>query len=630
MGRPYADELAALPTTFAWARQTPVAELVAVVENLAAQPLVVVGSGGSLSACHLVARLHEAYARQPARVLTPYEFVLAAPDEMSAVLLLSARGGNRDILAAADHAVARGYSLAAVVASTASVLAETLSGCRHASAFEFESPAGRDGFLATNSLLATAVLLTRAYARAFSVEPSIPPKLPVQTPDGPAIDRPAVTVLGAGWSWPAVMDLESKCNEIGLGAVVHTDFRNFAHGRHHGLARRAANTGLIVLSTPDSAAVAAKTLAALPAEIPTLQLVSRAPGAAGTIELLIQVFRLVGQAASRAGIDPGRPHVPEFGRRLYHMGIPQSRMLRGQALVDMWIERKVSPPLWATAANRERDEWRTAYQQWAFELEETRLRGVAVDFDGTVCDASERFAQPREEVGAALTRLLDIGTTIGIATGRGGSVLDALRAVIAKRYWPGVVVGTYNGGQILTLADTLSEDVPTEEALVEAEEIFRASPLLNALAQFRLRPTQLTLRQRRPVPRGLLCRVILETLAATPGLSERLSTHESGHAVDVIPRGISKLRVVDEVSKRTGGEVLRIGDQGCLHGNDFAFLSHRAGLSVERVSAPLDRCWNVAPPGHRGTEALLVYLKTLSKAPDNSLRFSIQALERGR
>src|SRR5207249_3333413 len=121
----------------------------------------------------------------------------------------------------------------------------------------------------------------------------------------------------------------------------------------------------------------------------------------------------------------GRPHVPEYGRRLYHMGIPKSRILRGNALVDMWIERKVSPPVWAAASNRERNEWRMAYNRWASELEETRLQGIAVDFDGTVCDASERFRRPREEVGAALTRLLDIGATIGIATGRGGSVLDA-------------------------------------------------------------------------------------------------------------------------------------------------------------------------------------------------------------
>jgi fructoselysine-6-P-deglycase FrlB-like protein len=630
VGRPYADELAALPVTFAWARQKPIDDLVVVVENLAAQPLVIVGSGGSLSACHLVARLHEAYVRQPARVLTPYEFVLAAPDETSAVLLLSARGRNPDILAAAEHAIAAGYPLATIVASTGSLLAEKLSDCRHANAFEFDPPAGRDGFLATNSLLATAVLATRAYARAFSIEPDLPNELPAHITDGPAIDRPLLTVLGAGWSWPAVMDLESKCNESGLGAVVYTDFRNFAHGRHHGLARRAANTGVIVFSTPDSAVVAAKTLAALPAQIPKLELESRSPGAAGTIELLVQVFHLVGEAARRAGIDPGRPEVPDFGRRLYQMTIPKSRTLRGAALVDMWIERKVSPPVWTAASNCERDQWRTAYDQWASELEETRLRGVAVDFDGTVCDASERFTQPRQEVGAALVQLLDIGTTIGIATGRGGSVIDALRAVIPNLYWPSVVVGAYNGGQILTLADALAEDVSTDEALLEAEEVFRASPLLSALAQFRLRPTQLTLRQRHPLPRGLLCRVILEAVAATSGLSERVSTHESGHAVDVVPSRISKLRVVEEVAKRAGGEVLRIGDQGRLHGNDFSFLSHHAGLSVERVSAPLDRCWNVAPPGHRGTQALLVYLKTIRRAVDKSLRFSIRALERGR
>jgi hypothetical protein len=108
-----------------------------------------------------------------------------------------------------------------------------------------------------------------------------------------------------------------------------------------------------------------------------------------------------------------------------------------------------------------------------------------------------------------------------------------------------------------------------------------------------------------------------------------VTTHESGHAVDVIPRTVSKLHVVEELAKRANGEILRIGDQGRLHGNDFSFLSHPYALSVERVSAPLDRCWNVAPPGYRGTEALLVYLSTLRKAVNGSLRFAIRALERG-
>jgi fructoselysine-6-P-deglycase FrlB-like protein len=175
VGRPYAEELAALPETFAWARQAPIEKLVRITELLAAQPAIMVGSGGSLSVCHLVARLHEERTRQPARVLTPYEFVLAAPDDMSAVLLFSAGGANPDILSAADHAVAAGYPLAAVVARTGSKLSSRLEGCRHASTFDFDSPAGRDGFLATNSLLATAVLVTRAYAEAFSVHPDIPP-----------------------------------------------------------------------------------------------------------------------------------------------------------------------------------------------------------------------------------------------------------------------------------------------------------------------------------------------------------------------------------------------------------------------------------------------------------------------
>jgi len=110
-----------------------------------------------------------------------------------------------------------------------------------------------------------------------------------------------------------------------------------------------------------------------------------------------------------------------------------------------------------------------------------------------------------------------------------------------------LLVGAYNGGQIVTLADALSEDGPADDAVLEAEQVLRTSPVLSRLVEFRVRPTQLTLRPRRPLPRGLLCRIVLEAFSTVPRTAERLSTHESGHALDVIPVAISKIRVVEEI-----------------------------------------------------------------------------------
>src|SRR5687768_14049011 len=100
MGRSYDSEIDQLAETYAFGCETDVEALCAAAGTLRQYPLLIVGSGGSLTACHFVARLHETYARQPARVLTPLEFLEFPRPQIAAVLLLSARGRNPDILAA--------------------------------------------------------------------------------------------------------------------------------------------------------------------------------------------------------------------------------------------------------------------------------------------------------------------------------------------------------------------------------------------------------------------------------------------------------------------------------------------------------------------------------------------------
>ena len=43
--------------------------------------------------------------------------------------------------------------------------------------YDFELPAGKDGFLATNTLLATCVLVARAYRNAWSEDETLPARL---------------------------------------------------------------------------------------------------------------------------------------------------------------------------------------------------------------------------------------------------------------------------------------------------------------------------------------------------------------------------------------------------------------------------------------------------------------------
>lgn len=639
MGRPFASEMAALPSTYTWARDVDVRLLASAIATLAARPLLVVGSGGSVSGGHFVARLHEEYARQPVRVVTPYEFVLLPPDGLSGVLLLSAGGSNPDILSAADHALLAEYpAVAAIVARADSPLAARLGAGQYATCFEFTAPTPKDGFLATNSLIATVALAERAYARAFGQASTLPPELVRSaSPSCFALERSLLTVLGAGWAWPATLDLESKCNEAGLGVVTYADYRNFAHGRHHGLATRGATSGVVALITPDVEAMAERTLRAIPTSIPVTRIATEVPGPAGAVDLLIQVFAFVARAGECAKVDPGRPSVAPFGRRLYHMRMPMAGAMTRRRLVDHWIQRKVTAPVWAAAADAERAAWRDAYETWATHMAGVQVTGIVFDYDGTICEPGERETVPRAAVGTALTDLLEREVTVGVATGRGDSVITALRAVVPKRHHGRIVLGLYNGSIITRLSDPIPVDGESHHALVAAHTMVQASPVIASLVEPRLRPTQLTLRQQRPLPTGTLRRMVLELLTTAPDVMAEVAVHESGHTIDIIPRDVSKLRVVECVaaegmtsaerrSARLTSAVVTIGDQGLLNGNDFEFLARPEGLSVERVSTSLDRCWNLTTPGRRGSAALLDYLAAVRTSPAGS-RFDVRALE---
>ena len=630
MGRSYVRELATLAETYASAQVLDISSLTEVVQTVRTRPLVVVGSGGSLTAANFVARLHETGTHLSARVLTPLEFLQNPVLHDSGVLLLSASGSNPDILAAAHHAVrSEAVTLAAVSTRVGTPLSAQLGQYPYATAFEFAGPASRDGFLATNSLVLTCAAMARAYDRKMPVDlPALAEPLKsdllVQS-----LLLPRTVVLASGWALAAAVDLESKWSEMGFGCVTVTDARNFAHGRHYGLSRVIDETLVLGLTTPAEATVLENTLAKLPRTATAATLDSPLLGPAGSLDLIVRVLSLAGAVGAHSGVDPGRPRVPAFGRALYRAKLPsqRARVRGGAPPEDVWIQRKVSTAVWANVGEDTRRSWRVRCRDWVDAVESERVGGVVLDYDGTLCEASERFTAPASPVGAALTSLLDQGMRVGIATGRGKSISEALRTVLPPRLWRQIRVGMYNGGVLFRLDERPPDEVPREPEMEHAYAILAASPVLQRLADLRLRPTQVTAMARMPLPDGMLRSFVVEALAMGQDLSA-VDVFASGHSVDVIVRTVSKRRVVEtlrqEIPESDGLNVMTIGDQGQAGGNDAPFLAHTLGLSVERVSSSFESCWNIAPLGSRRTSAMLQYLAALRPARDRGFRFSIR------
>lgn len=653
MGRPYLKELGLLRDTYGWARNEDVLALRHAVDVLRRRPLLLVGSGGSLSVCAFAARLHEHYARLPARVMTPLEFIHHPQPPETGVLFLSAGGSNPDILAAASHATSAQYeSVVSLCTRSRTSLTSLLREQPCAIGIEVVGPSRKDGFLATNSLILSCTLLARAYGVEM---PAALPSLELlgqalddrrqqletvdllePAPSGALgasdIERPFLIVLADGWGVAPSLDLESKWSECGFGSVTVTDSRNFAHGRHLGFSRRSEETlvlGVQLGSSQEGAAVAlTRTLDLLPRNSAAAVLRSPFTQAPGAVDLFVRVLVFTGLIGQLRGVDPGRPSVPKFGRSLYRSGIPRASFgTSSLSEEDVWIKRKVTPWVWSQAGETTRGIWRERCREWRNTAENAVVGAVVLDYDGTICETKDRRNPPTAEFGRELSRLIECGLLLGVATGRGDSVLGALRQVLQEDFWPKVLVGMYNGAVVATL----DQELPSSEAdpsLAAAKAALEESPALARAVRIVGKPHQLSVRPRIPLPEGLLYRLVLEALQGD-GSHLGVRAAASGHSVDVVATETAKENVVVQIQRLLSASgnsatstVLTIGDQGQVGGNDFGLLDHPLGLTVDRASSNFRCCWNVAPSGVRNTRATLAYLAAIESSESGECRWS--------
>ena len=608
MGKPYRSELKQIPTTIQWALERDVTQLRhTLLRQLGSHNLVAIGSGGSLVAAAFAARLHESVTGRMARAATPLEAITRPSPRGTAALLLSARGTNSDIQQTAKLLPTLGYdTVSAVSTRVGSPLGRILSEYG-ATVHEFPVPSGRDGFLATNSLIATLVLLYKAASESRSrwdQDSLLATPPPLLEGSQAALSRQTLVVISQGWAAPAALDFETRLSEAALSNVTVTDPRNFAHGRHNWLSFHAEDTGIVSLETRDNQHEATRMLKHLPAGVDVLRIKSEKEGPSSSIELVSTVMDLAGRVAEMRGIDPGQPSVPDFGRRLYRAGSTRRARPREAAPI---LKKRTALFL---APRTHQDYLDSALHKFVQRLENASFKGLVVDYDGTLCAHDRRFEPPEPEIRDELNRLLDEGIDLGVASGRGDSVYKTLRHSLNQKHWKNVVIGFYNGAKIARLSDAASDQVEEIPQLLTRVQS-RLRPL-EAVLGFHLviRPYQVSLRPIDGPDPYELRTVVIEHLAGI----EPVSVIASSHSVDIVAAGTCKTAVVDALLSEGQGCVLRIGDQGAAGGNDFEFLNTGLSLSVDRVSSSLETCWNLGPPGLSGPRLTLRYLRALRLA----------------
>jgi hypothetical protein len=625
LGKPYDSELASLPSTYEWARTTEIRPLIAAVQRTTALPLIAIGSGGSFTTSAFTADCHQYFCHRMAKAITPLELMAGVPEKDVAYVIPSAAGKNRDILASFRQLLdAEPTSIIILCTSVGSPLADLARPYPWVEVIEYELPTGKDGFVATNSLFASCVLVARAYSEATASALSWPEKfdelltssIRSRVERSPAtissvLERDHLLVIHDHPARAAALDLESKFSEAALGPVQVSDLRNFAHGRHHWLAKRADSTGILMLHMESSSSLISRTIRLLPPAVPIADVSIPGERVLGGIRAILEVLRIVGAAGQIRGIDPGRPGVPSYGSRIYNLPAFPSRK-QGSAnglshAARYAILRKSKTGIPELDRFGLLNFWQAAHAQFCHALGSATFRAVVFDYDGTLCDPVNRFDGIRKEVAEALNGILGRGILIGIATGRGGSVREDLGRQISKPSWDNVLIGYHNGAEIGVLSDTSQppENAELSESLQPVWGLLSSDPRTSKLANLRKSAGQITIRPNEGVEDMVW--PIVRHYAATCGVS----AVKSSHSLDLLAPGVGKRRLVDAVRARlrdsSHQEILLIGDQGEWPGNDYELLAERHSLSVDRVSPDPSTCWNLLPPGVRGSQGVLWY-----------------------
>ena len=628
MKKRYEQELDKLSATYNWAFSAPIGQLCQFVLRSRNEPLISVGSGGSFAAAVLAAMLHEATG-SVATSTTPFQLQYKKRIlNTSSVLLLTASGKNQDILKAfRETAINEPKQLMALCTKQHSPLSRLASKFPSTNVQEYELPSGKDGFLATNSLLLLITLLVRAYSSCNKLSYNKPPNIfdahnKLFEEDASKelfIERDNFIVLYGGWGLPAAVDLESRFVEGALGNVQIADYRNFAHGRHHWLAKRSANSAIIALISPDVTEIAQKTLDLIPENIPQLKLTSDCIGPYSSIEQIVKIMYLASIFGSKRRVALSKPGVPPFGQEIYHLRnstktpmLGHSGKLSQNAITA--IQRKTNMPI-ELMSSEHVNYWRSAYRKFLRKLKAAEFTSIIFDYDGTLCDPSARFELLSNDICNHLRRLLRAGITIGIATGRGQSVRESLQEAIPKKYWAQVWIGYYNGSDIGLLSDNNQpdKDGPLHPTLLPIKSCLSEDTYFAKIATLQARPNQISIN---PVNGswGLVHNWLFDIFGTS--LSNGVQILESSHSFDILAVGVSKLNLFSTCKKfvkktRRSDKILCIGDKGAWPGNDFELLSHKFSLSVDEVSADHNTCWNLTPPSYKGVKATIYYLESL-------------------
>lgn len=634
MGKNFSEEVAYLPSAIAWAATQDIKPLERAFQGFAGRNLLAIGSGGSTTAASFLAKLHEGTYGQISRACTPGEFLSHVVDfQNAAIVLVSAEGKNQDILAAAERVASTELPSISFVLSDSSPLAKVCEKTGSASVISFQMPWKKDGYLATNSLVATLILFARTYgADVESLTSGLDGEwiqqrkslIQEQSFLTHFLDRRSLAVLYGKSGCIGAIDIESKLSEGAFGPCEITDFRQFAHGRHLQLNDEEQAPCFLVFSAGAEDLLCESTLKHFPTGVPIVRLpLPEDPLKAAIISVIdsILISELIGQGLS---VDPGQPFVSTAARAMHHLDVRNlfPPRIRGAAPIYRKLQKLI-----------ETDGRASLYQEaglrFCDRLQNSEIKALVCDFDGTFCCTEQRYSGLDDRLVPVIERLANAGVLIAFASGRGDSLYKDLREKLNPSIWKNILVGYYSG----SLIEALNQNEPLNPA-PDSNLQALASWLTEAglvpggdRYPIKMHGGQLSVRSFKgySLPRVMSA---IRFWLSDHGYN-KWRAYCSGHSIDVLTDASGKEAVVSYVAALIGcdpqSEILRLGDSGDFDGNDYELLGSGLGLSVDRVSSLHGACWNFLPVGLRGVLGTGYYLDCLV-GDRGQMRFSPQKI----
>lgn len=606
------------------------------------RPAVAIGSGGSAIAAQYFARCRETLFEATTQVVTPAEFVLGNDDLAQCdVWLFSAGADNADSIASVVAARARGAAHIHLLTRNADGLAARAVAADLINRVTILPVAEtKDGFLATHSLVASvlALLLASDLASAnplgeairAAMVNNVRERLSRSTRQAVQaqlanVQSDDVLLLIADPQLRAVAELiETSAWEAALCPVQRTDLRNFAHGRHTWLHHRGDRTVIFALVSDYGRDIWEGANALLPEALRRHVFDFGSAGRFSTAIGIVEGLVIVEAIGAATGIDPGKPGIGEFGRKLYDEDCLLSLSLQ----LNPAVRHKRAAAFERDNVGDDRTCILTACLARRESLAQARVGAIIFDYDGTIISDDERFGQPRSEIVDQLIRLDALGVRIAIATGRGGSGGKALRGVLPVVMHARVLIGYYNGAYIQPLNVDIEVERPTTDPhLAQSFAWLESHPeLFSGAFGGRFSDVQISIK----LDNLADYRAFPAALADCPPIaSGAVRFKRSGHSIDFFSTGTSKLSVVDRVRQALPDDaaILCVGDSGGRQGNDNELLSHEHGISVGTVCDRHDGCWTLFGKSLIGPEALLRLLQALKHVGDGCVCIEMASLE---